>query len=449
MHPLSQKKGREVDRAQWADVQRLLYEFQANGRGEYLFEEPIYFGTAFASPPTLSYSSITDGFLGEPVIPFNTTPPSNYLKNVDPNGLGNHSLGTNNTILDPGFEIQGQFIPLMGDDARYIPVTSDLPNAWTPRWYDRPADEQDWWKNFPNVILGVWDRDGHTDYGDYGNRIPGFANNWMQTDDVRARWIVSNDMAHEYGVGPTGSYSAKVTFTADGSSNWLIPLGWSSNYVDELAADFPSTAHWGVFTLHQWGEVPVSGACAVPPVVPGYEGTAAVWSDQDCELEVWYYTWWTAEGDEGVDPWWDYEPMPLDADVEDSRPLYWSDLYPYQPDTPACYMSSNVRVKVPIQGGSWNDVSYYLRRGRNQWQLPNIPPGSDLQVGGPSWQQDTFRFRINNAVAGQVVHLDNVYVWPDIKNIYVPMVTIGVAEWVVDERGAFIGVKPWVKVGDP
>ena len=37
MHPFSQKKGREVDRAQWADVERLLYEFQANGRGEYLF----------------------------------------------------------------------------------------------------------------------------------------------------------------------------------------------------------------------------------------------------------------------------------------------------------------------------------------------------------------------------------------------------------------------------
>jgi hypothetical protein len=201
--------------------------------------------------------------------------------------------------------------------------------------------------------------------------------------------------------------------------------------------------------LRSWGEAPVGGVTPVPPVVPGYEGTAAVWSDQDCELEVWYYSWWVEEGDEGVAPKWEYEPMPK-TDALDSEPLAWSDVYVDDSDpTPICYMSSNVRVKVPVKGGSWNDLSYYLRRDRNQWQLPGHPIGSERYVSGPGWQQETFRFRINNAVAGQTVHIDNVYVWPDIKNIYVPMVTIGVTEWVTDERGAFIGVKLWVKVGDP
>ena len=62
---------------------------------------------------------------------------------------------------------------------------------------------------------------------------------------------------------------------------------------------------------------------------------------------------------------------------------------------------------------------------------------------------EVFRFRINNGKPGQVARLDNVYVWPDIKNVYVPMVTVGVAEWVQDEQGAYIGAKLWIKVGDP
>jgi len=470
----------------WADVDRLMYEFQAKGRGEYLFEDPIFFGTAFGSPPTLSYSSITDGS-GPPVIPFRTVPPRLYRKNIDSNHLGNHSMGTNNTILDPGFEVQGQFIPLLGDDARYIPVTSDSPKSWEyfdndiplgewpearePR-YIGPPGEYDFWNHWPSTVFAAWHKGGYEPAPNlYGDREPlDGTNSWIQTGETEGRWAITNEKSHDYGVGAKGEYSAKYTFVEDGSSNWMIPLGWMSGWPEWLSFDYPDKAHWGFFSLQSWGDNSYGGATAIPPILPGWEGTAAVWSDEDCEFEAWNYNWWDTEGFEGSEPmeygfwderYWDYIPMPMSYD--DPTPMhdsdawfdYWSDRY----DPPrwveqsrtwiTCHMGSSETVKVPIVGGKWNDVSYYLPRGKNQWQLPNHPPGHPLNLSGPGWQQETFRFRINNGSPGQVVYLDNVYVWPDIRNIYVPMVTIGVAEWVVDEQGAYIGAKLWIKVGEP
>ena len=458
----------------WADVDRLMYEFQAKGRGEYLFEDPIFFGTAFGSPPTLSYSSITDGS-GPEVIPFNTTPPRNIRKNLDIYHLGNHSHGTNNTILDPGFEVQGQFIPLMGDEARYIPITSDLPKSYGEVLWDwdlpdgeeyiGPPGEEEWWRNWPNVIYGVWAREGYTAQNHDGYRTPQYANNWVQTDERRGRWSVTDAMSHDYGVGARGEYSAEYTFVDGGSSNWMIPLAWMGYWPEELSADNPAQAHWGFHSLGLWGAQNM--LTGVPPMMAGWKGTAAVWSDDDCELDVWTYNWWLTEGFEGPEPveygtWtpehWDYPPMPISYD--DPTPMVdsdvWDDYYNQygvwreQSDTwITCHMGGEARVTVPITGGKWNDVSFYLPQAQTQWHTPSRPPGHALWVSGPGWQQETFRFRISNGSPGQTVRLDNVYVWPDLKNIYVPMVTIGVAEWVVDEQGAYIGAKLWVKVGEP
>lgn len=468
LDPLSRAKPRELDRKMWADIDRLMYTVQAKGRGEYLFEEPIFFGTAFSSPPTLSYSSITEG-AGPDVIPFNTTPPRNIRKDLDIYHLGNHSHGTNNTILDPGFEVQGQFIPLMGDEARYIPVTSDSPKTWEYFDYSLegygeddyigPPGEYEWWQNWPNVILGVWAREGYESQNYDGYREPEYVNSWIQTSESRGRWSVTDVMSHEYGVGARGKYSAEYTFVDAGSSNWMIPLGWMANWVDNLSADNPATAHWGFFSLEMWGGQNM--LTGVPPMMSGWKGTAAVWSDDDCELDVWNYNWWDSEGLEGTPPWWDYAPMPYSYD--DPRPLvdsdvwydYWNTYYDpprfrEQSDTwVTCHLGNDARVTVPVKGGQWNDVSFYLPQAQNQWHTPSWPPGHDLHIGGPGWMFETFRFRISDGKPGQTVRLDNVYVWPDLKNIYVPMVTVGVAEWVQDEQGAYIGAKLWVKVGEP
>ena len=466
LDPLSKAKPRELDRKMWADIDRLMYEFQAKGRGEYLFEEPIFFGTAFSAPPVLSYSSVAEN-TGEDVIPFNTTPPYNIRHDLDIYHLGNHSHGTNNTILDPGFEIQGQFIPLMGDEARLIPETSTLPKAYEDYYeeidgeyvYVGPPGEEEWWNNWPNVIFGVWVREGYTSQNFDGYRAPQYANNWVQTSDARGRWSVTDAMSHDYGVGARGKYSAEFTFVDGGSSNWMIPLDWMSFWPEELGADNPATAHWGFVSLEQWGgQNMLTGA---PPLMPGWGGTAAVWSDDDCELEVWSYNWWYSWYEGDPEPYWEYKPMPYSYD--NSRPLvdsdlwddYWNDYYdpPHfreQSDTwSTARLGNDVKVKVPITGGQWNEVSFYLPRAKNQWHTPSLPPGHDLFVSGPGWMYEVFRFRINNGKPGQVARLDNVYVWPDIKNVYVPMVTVGVAEWVQDEQGAYIGAKLWIKVGDP
>jgi hypothetical protein len=425
LDPLSQTKPRELDRKMWADIDRLMYKFQVKGRGEYFFEEPIFFGTAFTSPPVLSYSTITGG-VGDDVLPYRVVPPKGYAKDVDAYHLGEHSQGANFVITDPGFEVQGQFIPLMGDDAREIPITSDYPSS-----------TGDW----PNLIAGVWSDNSYTPQNDWYTRKPVRQNSWIQTDEVRGRWTVTDDRSQSYGVGAPGDYSAKFTFVNGGSSPWLIPMGWQSGYSipENLGADIPATAHWGFYSLRTFGYV--EGGVASPPVMDGWGGSAAVWSDDDCELEVWTYNWWENELDTHDPEWWDYAYMPLE--YGGTEPLRASDIWNTTDDSSVARLGNDVKVTVPVVGGRWNDLSFHLSRARNQWQ----PGGPELRRG-PWYMQETFRFRINQGSSGQVVHLDNVFVWPDVRNIYAPMVTIGVAEWVQDEQGAYIGTKLWVKVGD-
>lgn len=420
-------KARELDRSQWANIDRLMYEFRAHGRGEYLFEEPIYFGQAFSTPPTLAYSTITDQVEGEAVIPNRVVPPKDYRRNADQYGLGTHSQGTNPPpILDPSFEVQGQYVPLMGSEAQRIPVTSEIVEA---------SPFGDW----PNEIRVVWDRDGYTAQNTWDTRQPGYVNSWVQTDEVRGRWSISGDKERDYGVGARGKYSAKFTVVDPGSTNWLIPIGWDTWFAYDTFPnypDYPGAAHWCFITLVTEGEFVGTGE---PPVMFGWNGTASVWSDTDCEFEAWEYCFWA---DETNSDWWDYSYMPQSYGSDVS--LLYGDMYTdhASPSSSVARLGSDNKVTVPIVGGEWNDISFYLPRDRNQWQPMNY------SVGGPGLIYETFRFRLNNAVAGQVVYLDNIYLWPDVKNIYVPMVTVGVAEWVQDEHGAYIGAKLWVKVGD-
>ena len=60
----------------------------------------------------------------------------------------------------------------------------------------------------------------------------------------------------------------------------------------------------------------------------------------------------------------------------------------------------------------------------------------------------TLRFRVKG-VPGTRVHLDNIYMDVEQRNSEIPILTIGVDEWIRDEAGVYIGAKLWIKSGTP
>jgi len=44
-----------IDRKSWPSFYELIAEATLSGRGEYLMDEPMYFGRAFARKPLMSY----------------------------------------------------------------------------------------------------------------------------------------------------------------------------------------------------------------------------------------------------------------------------------------------------------------------------------------------------------------------------------------------------------
>ena len=51
----------EIDRRTWAELERVRFNLQVTGAGEYLMEEPIMFGQAFEEPPFFTWSGVGEG----------------------------------------------------------------------------------------------------------------------------------------------------------------------------------------------------------------------------------------------------------------------------------------------------------------------------------------------------------------------------------------------------
>ena len=192
----------ELDRRQWAQIQRIGFDLLMRGHGEHMMPEPIYFGRAFTKAPVFTYSMTTDQ-MDDAFTPFLFVPPRDLKSKIpDSDGLYPHGLQTNFVIQDPGFEHQGQWITYGVTDAEKI---SDVHIVRTGNLYSQTI--RDNWTVSAN-----------------GYRMPYDSNMWVQTADTNKRWIVSGDKAHDLGFGYAGKYSAKYVFDDQGSSNWLIPI---------------------------------------------------------------------------------------------------------------------------------------------------------------------------------------------------------------------------------
>lgn len=429
-----QSRRQRLDRETWAQYDTLAYDMTMRGRGEALTEE-IYFGRAFSTPPTLTYSAVFDS-VGADIEPQAIVPPRGAGSiDVDTYGLGNHSMLINPIIFDPGFEHQGQFISELGADARIIPdvhvfretppeVYTELQHV-THAWIDAGLPEG----GYLDPGDGGYYR--HADYND---------NNWVQTDEQKARWEVSSDKSHDLGIGAAGKYSAKYVFPSNGSSNWLIPTDWYNGiyYLEPPNASYDKYS-WvtSVTSASKTSSRGLKGDARTPgpPYMKGWDGFAYIWSDQDCEFEAGAHLWWEGIDDPSLD-------NGIDTVVAADDQMYggsWD-----SPNEAHFRIIDDITQTANIVGGQWNKVDIHLPHSGSKMN-PNWPPLAEYSYDS-YWQ---LHYRINGGSTGQTVYLDNVYTWQIITNDVIPIMTIGVAEWITDEGGAYIGAKLWFKAGKP
>ena len=406
---------RELDRRTWSQVERLQYEVVMRGSGEYLMEEPIYFGRAYSNPPNFSYSAAADGGGDDSLVrPHIFTPPTDANKHLDAQGVSTSTLGTNNWIQDPGFEVQGQWI---GTVARAA-IIPDV-HAYTETWNSQYI--------FEDYVSTV-----------YYPREPYLVNRWIQTTDTNSRWSVSSDKAHDLGLGYVGEHSAKYVFGNETSSNWLIPIQVSNQGLWSYPnGDEPSTDEWWWHSAILWPHWNTSYApegfaySAPPPHFDGFDGFCHVWSDSDCELELYSYEW-------------DFSGSPFEDEYPEWDPTLETDIR----------IRNEHKQTFTLTANTWNKIEYHFpytnRRSMTFPYQPWTTPGDSTDYN-PSIAFWTWRYRINGGSPGQVVHMDNIYVWPTLRNVSMPIITIGVAEWITDRNDEFgqvyIGAKLWFKVG--
>lgn len=405
LDPLSQGKPRELDRKMWAGYDTLMYGVTISGSGEALTDE-IYFGTAFAQPPVLSYSTVftsegDDNWFNQAVVPNRGA----ENRDLDLNDLPSHSLRINPIILDPSFEAQGHYYSAVGSGALVIPFVDRYGGT-----YDQ------------HFIHEEWNRLGVT-----GDRHPSRDSNlWVQSTDRKEVWALSDSMRHDLGTGMRGNWSTKCTLGLSGESNWLIPVNCERDpYIFESTGTPYDLYGWQTVEIFSPGHkdyATMGGSQSVPPPYQtGWEGMAHVWSDRSCELEVLATCFHNGGGDIG------------EATI---------------PDLPDYRVVEEGSASYLIEPNRWNDFAVDLPHLGNNAILPNWPPRDDSndRVATAYWR---FQYRITGGTAGQVVHVDNMYMWHAMSNALTPIMTIGVAEWIVDEKGAYIGAKLWVKAGNP
>lgn len=443
---MSEVRRRRLDRATWANYSSLSYDVELFGVGEGVIE--VDFGRAFSAPPTLSYSAVFDA-IGDDVLPQIYVPPKGAGSiDVDSYGLGNNSMMINPSMQDPSFEQQGQYISLFGDGAREIPdvhIERDegtfgihqIAKLWNDASYPEGtfADPFDGGE-FRGPLQSGWE--SNTNY-------------WVQTDEAKERWVVSDEKSDVFGVGADGSYSAKYVFGSSPTSSALIPVdNWMGGYwlmdpdgdrrydrfmwytalQSAAIRSYPSTNSYGVLGYTYQ---------AVPPYPGGWVGYASAWSDGDCTLEITATNWHGDGGavDDGVDELFYLNGNPVTDDY----------VYGGSADNANLRILNHDVVSLEVKAGSWNQFNVDLSNGGNRVIL-NWPPLGDNKSDIAS-AYTRLEYRIKGGSPGQVVYLDNLLMSQRLTNNVIPILTVGVAEWAIDDGGAYVGAKVWFKSGMP
>ena len=447
---MSIDSNRSLERRQWAQLDRYRKDMKLIGSGEGYVDE-VYFGKGFSSPPVFSYSSV---FSEEqvPVMPFYAVPPRGSLTaEVDSFGFGNDSQSGGWMIQDPGFELQGKYkvYPSSGWDE--IPSGYDmLLKQWEWDWGDPGISfyEASW-------PIGQWFQDNVDDIAGDNNEVGYkfdprgpewniYAHRWTQTSETRNKWSVTDTEHHDLGVGEVGQVCATAVIGPNGYTNWLIPLDYAAPLDYYVMTPENSWRSWRSVSEGANSNVntpwSTGGAWAPsypPPYIGGFDGFAHVKCSGDTELQVnatFHSPYGSTDDVRGTkvfpDSHWDW------GWGEDCC----EDDYSYRE-------YGSVDFAQNVTGGDWSRVDIELPY--DGWRAWPVDIDCNQARGETYWGHYwTIRIRVKGT-PGATVYLDNIFMTRQMRNVEIPMLTIGVAEWIRDDAGAYIGARLWVTRGDP
>lgn len=416
----------ERDRIQWSDTFKQKFDVIANGTGEGLIEG-VYFGAAYDKPPLFEFSATRKG-----VAEFDE-----FRQGVwaHPNQLVSQPQQYPNTVAsnihagwftDGGFEVQGQW-------------DSTIPDYSTSR-----SDYGEW-----QVIRDTIYGSNPSNYpADNGYELQG-GNSWVQ-EPKNPRWTVTNERPHpDTPIGPKSRYSAKYTFASDSDVSprlvpfcgpatyglWNIPVSDTVQHYGIVSHLFPINYATSPDSPQGFGSWYGGGGWSYSwfpnPTISSFEYEAFVYSDEPFTFEA---ETWVSDQDP---PFYsdNYEGVPEGFD---------EDVWGYGP----YIVEAHVLESFDIEPGKWNKLRWKVAVPTRLLPGFPIPRWSN---GAIPWQTNatrwaTLNFRAKNGVAGQDVFFDDLEGWYRYEPWDDPFITVGVARWIRDEAGAYVGADLWVKV---
>ena len=430
----------DVDRRQWSDLNRHRSDLKLLGRGEGYVEE-LYFGKGFSRPPTFTYSAVFNDDEQEVLQWAMNSPRGSLTRTVDQYGMGNDSQSHGGMFEDPGFESQGKYRVIDSSAAASIPLASTL-NDNNYKYWDGGA-ASDSWLPLRVTMDTNYTNDSGEKYSDWRNTndLIG-AHRWLQTDDTRDRWALSFTESHDIGVGEAGAASAEATISSSGFTNWLIPI--NKHYWQDVPLR-PSYSQYSWRTMRSLLEMPndtvsilngggIYAPAFPPPNLSGFRGFLWVNADADVTVHV------NATLSAG------YVPNP--STNQFGTKVMPDSAFHNGTDTELFYYREidSIDFSARSTGTGWRKVEVELPyAGWSPW--PNAYECLD-NAELPSDVYWTFRVRVEGT-QGVQVNVDNIFLDRLIRNAEVPMLTIGVDEWIQDDAGVYIGAKLWVILGTP
>lgn len=395
----------ERERAQWSEIQEFLYSAATLGYGEYLMEEPLYFGQAFAEKPHFTFSA---SWANEIATGANIR--ANGWPHPDHKGY-QYYPPLNGALPDGGFDWQGYFIPNIA--RQYHPTMPLIPKL----------GEVNYWRW--GVIPYLY-----------------FSTLWAQTDASTLWTIIDDDVAP----GRGSHYSAKYVFGSDATSNWLTPVRDYLNGEDEDPGSVPALGITPYESRFFWRSGPGAWVNFFPiatrravwphnyiysslnPPLDAYWFRYSIKSDGPINVRFHVARFWAV--------WETDEFAMFDGDLTEAEVRQ----NVYAPSTNWGFQRI-CRDSVHFHpGGYWEDVEFNLEE---TWRF--IPDS-------PSWGFAVpllFMIRLEGGSPGQQVWLDDVQYSLDYTDVSAPsQITVGVAEWIVDNQKAYIGARLWFKIGE-
>lgn len=379
----------QLDRETWASLDKLKFDSIIRGSGEYLIEDPpIYFGQAFDAPPFFTFSATTGGTVHPEV-----------------KAIGWPTAGVDRTkdeLLNWGWLHDGSFEHQMVWNDPVIPTVKD---HLTYSGFQKIVDDQ-----APGT---AW-------------KTPRTENWWVQgpaeTSGSQPLWAISSEKAYPNANGYKSQYSARYVMDSSGQTRWLIPIyAWdeSSPWIGYLSTD---PDEWHLNDVVSWTSQVVMGGAweggyrpiAFNPPLDKWTVNLKVFATENITYETIIRQW---------------------DDLDNS----------YFGGTSYYRLIKEDTYTQEINANEWNEIEFTYGTSKYWPNMPVVDYSAELS---DEWVMHTWMSRFTGGSAGTQVYVDDCYMWPNVSTAGgLPMITIGVAEWVQDEGGAYVGAKLWIKVG--